>query len=186
MSEVFEEELPQKTEIELLRERADRMGVKYHPTIGKDKLKEKIDLKLSGAVEPIEQVQQRPKGETPIQRKARLRKESARLVRVRVTCMNPNKKEWEGEIFTASNSVVGTFKKYVPFNAEDGWHIPTIILKQIQERKCQIFQTVKNSRGQKMRKGKLVKEFAVEILPPLTSSELKELAQQQAISHSID
>jgi len=100
--------------------------------------------------------------------------------------MNPNKKEWEGEMFTVSNSVVGTFKKYVPFNNEDGWHVPTIIYKMLKDKQCQIFHTVKNSRGAKVRKGKLIKEYAIELLPDLTLPQLQELAQKQALAHSID
>ena len=43
--------------------------------------------------------------------------------------MNPTKKEWEGEIITVSNALVAvTVKKYIPFAAEDGWHVPQISL----------------------------------------------------------
>jgi len=117
---------------------------------------------------------------------ARLRKEASRLIRIRISCMNPNKKEWEGEVFTVSNSAVGTHKKFVPFNNEDGWHVPNIIYKHLLERECQIFQTVKGPRGNKIRKGKLIKEFAIEVLTPLTPVEIQELATQQAMGNNID
>jgi hypothetical protein len=45
---------------------------------------------------------------------------------------------------------------------------------------------VPDSRGNKVRKGKLIKEFAIEELPPLTKEELAELAQRQAMSKSVD
>ncbi len=115
----------------------------------------------------------------------RLRKEASALVRVRVTCMNPNKKEWKGEIFTASNSIVGTFRKYVQFNTEDGWHVPQIILNMIKARQFQTFYTIKNERGVAVRKGKLVPEFAVEVLPPLTEEELLELSRRQALAGGV-
>lgn len=99
--------------------------------------------------------------------------------------MNPAKNEWEGEIFTAGNSVVGSYSKFVPFNTDEGWHVPRIILNQIQQRQCQIFQTVKDSRGNSTRKGKLIKEFAVEILDPLTPEELAELARRQAATRAV-
>jgi hypothetical protein len=100
--------------------------------------------------------------------------------------MNPAKKEWDGEIFTAGNSLVGSMTKYVPFNADDGWHVPRIIYQQLVQRQCQVFTTVRDSRGNTSRKGKLIKEFAIEVLPMLTAEELKDLAQRQAMAKSID
>ena len=96
--------------------------------------------------------------------------------------MNPAKKEWEGEIITVANNAVGTVKRYVPFNTEDGWHVEHILLEQLRERQCQIFVTEKDSRGNKVRKGKLIREFAIEVLDPLTEEELAELAQRQAMA----
>ena len=100
--------------------------------------------------------------------------------------MNPAKKEWEGEIFSCGNTTVGSFTKYVPFNADDGWHVPEMIYKMIRDRQCQVFYTVTDDKGNKIRRGKLIREFAVEKLPPLTPEELHELAQRQAMSKSID
>lgn len=178
------EELKQD-EREALKDRLDQLGVKYHPATGVEKLRALVEKALSDD-EPEEEVVTEAVKESPMQRRNRLRDEASKLVRIRVTCMNPNKKEWQGEIFTVSNSVVGTFKKYVPFNAEDGWHVPDIIYKQIKNRKCQTFVTVPGPRGAKVRKGKLISEFAVEVLPPLTEEELKDLAQQQAMSGSVE
>ena len=77
-------------------------------------------------------------------------------------------------------------KKYVPFNADEGWHVPTIIYKQLVNRECQVFTTVRDARGNASRKGKLIKEFAIEVLPQLTPDELQELARRQAMAKSID
>ena len=164
-----------KDELTTLKERADQMGLSYHPSIGVEKLREKINDALAESSEPAE-----PESAGAIRK--RKRDEALALVRIRVTCMNPNKKEWEGEIFTVSNAVVGTQRKYVPFNADEGYHVPRIILNQIKARQCQVFHTVKDERGNKTRQGKLIKEFAVEELPALTEQELKELAQRQAMA----
>lgn len=120
--------------------------------------------------------------ETPAQRRRRIRNNANELVRINVTCMNPAKKEWAGEIFTVGNNAVGTIKKFVPFNTEDGWHVPRMILQVMQARQCQIFYTEKQKNGIKVRKGKLIKEFGIEILPPLTEEELEELARRQAMA----
>ena len=171
-------------ELASLKARADLMGISYHPSIGVEKLREKINATLAPKAEeaPVAEAG----AETEAQMRSRLHREAAELVRVRVSCMNPFKKEWEGEIFTTGNSVVGTYKKYVPFNTEDGWHIPRIIYNQLVQRECQIFVTVRDSRGNASRKGKMIKEFAVEVLPQLSTEELAELARRQAMAKSID
>jgi hypothetical protein len=177
-------------ELASLKARADMLGVKYHPSISLEKLRDKVKAAMSEdapAVEEEEVAVVVPAAvvETESQRKARKRKEANELVRVRITCMNPAKAEWEGEIFTAGNSTVGSFTKFVPFNADEGWHVPRIILSQIQERQCQIFTSVRDSRGNSTRKGKLIKEFAIEIMPPLTTEELAELARRQAVTRAV-
>lgn len=170
-------DLPVVDELTALKARADMMGVKYHPSISLEKLKEKITAHMNAG-------EDKPVAEPEMDRAA-LQKSASELMRIRVTCMNPAKKEWEGEIFTVGNSVVGTFKKYVPFNADEGWHVPRIIYEQLKDRECQVFTTVRDSRGNSTRKGKLIKEFAIEILPNLTEEEIKELAQRQAMAKSV-
>lgn len=175
-------------ELSTLKARADLMGISYHPSIGVEKLRAKIADALISDAEDKEDpavVQDTAKTETKESAdevRARKKREASELIRIRVTCLNPFKKEWEGEIITAGNSAVGTFKKYVPFNADEGWHVPRIIYNQLVQRQCQIFVTEKSKNGVTMRKGKLIKEFAVEVLPPLTKEELTELARRQAMS----
>ena len=183
-----EQDEPQLDELTLLKQRAQTLGIKFHPSIGLESLRSKVSAALTGedAEEAAEEpVPEAPAAESRIQMRNRLRKEASALVRVRVTCMNPNKKEWKGEIFTASNSIVGTFRKYVQFNTEEGWHVPQIILNMIKARQFQTFYTIKNERGVAVRKGKLIPEFAVEVLPPLTEEELLELSRRQALAGGV-
>ncbi len=186
------EETPiQVDELSELKARADKIGVKYHPNISADKLRERVNAKLKGeqVVEDEEEVPAAPaeeKKETLGQMRKRLKKEATRLVRCRITCMNPNKREWPGEYISFSNKYVPTIKRYVPFNLEDPWHVEEAILKQLQARKCQIFVPTVDERGNRGRKGKQIKEFAIEILPQLTQEELDELARRQALGNNID
>lgn len=167
-------------ELEVLKARADKLGIKYHPSISLAKLKEKVSEGLADNTPEVVTV--KPGKETEVQLKARKRREANALIRIRVSCMNPNKKEWDGEIITTGNTNTGTIKKFVPFNSDEGYHVPHMIYEQLLQRQCQVFVTVKDNRGNKVRKGKLIKEFAVEVLPPLTEKELKELAQRQAMA----
>jgi len=178
-------------ELTTLKARADLMGITYHPSIGVEKLRDKIaaavsaDEKVEGQAPPEEKVQNlppAPKVETEGERRKRLKMEALALVRIRLSCMNPAKKEWDGEIITVGNRLVGTVSKYVPFNAEEGWHVPRIMFEMLKDKQCQIFVSSKTKNGVTMRQGKLIREFAIEILPQLTEKELRDLAQRQAMA----
>ena len=179
------DEILVQDELATLKARADMLGISYHPSIGLEKLREKVNAAATGE-KPEEKVSAPAASETQNQLRSRLKREAMELVRIRLTCMNPAKAEWDGEIIAAGNSNIGTVTKFVPFNVEDGWHVPRIIYTQLVERQCQIFTTVTDSRGNKIRKGKLIKEFAIEVLPPLTPEELRDLAQRQAMAKAID
>lgn len=176
MTETPEVEIFEETdELTLLKERADLMGIKYHPSIGVEKLREKVN----GVLNP-----ETPVEETSTQFKMRKIQEANKLVRIRVTCMDPNKKGWKGDFFTIMNPMIGTVKKYVPFNTI--WHVPTVILKQLKRKKRQEFYEVEAKHGMKIKRARMVPMFAIEELPALTKKELEELARKQALNHSID
>lgn len=179
-------ELPD--ELTTLKARADLLGITYHPSIGLEKLRDKINNAVTKD-EPVvaeAAAEEDPEAETESQMRTRLRQEANKLIRVRLSCMNPDKKDWDGEIITTGNAVVGTFTKFVPFNNEEGWHIPQIIYQQLINRQCQIWTSDRDSRGNAIRKSKMIKEFSIEVLPDLTHDELQELARRQALSRAID
>lgn len=177
-------------ELDALKARANLLGVKFHPSISLEKLREKVNAAVTSdgdaASEEGAKASEEPKQETIGEKRKRLKAEALKLVRIRLTCLNPAKKEWEGEIITVGNSLIGSVKKFIPFNADDGWHVPHVLYQQLKERQCQVFYTATDARGNKVRKGKLIKEFAIEVLPPLTKEELDELARRQAMAKAID
>jgi len=187
------DDLPVISELDSLKAKANKMGVKFHPSISVDKLREKVVAAINGEPEapevpdaPAAPAEDAPVVESVNARKLRKRREASELVRIRVTCMNPNKRDWDGEIFTAANASVGTFKKYVPFNADEGWHVPRIIYNMLIQRMCQVFVTKKGPRGVSTKEGKMIREFNVEVLPALTEDEIHDLAQRQAMAKAID
>lgn len=196
-----EEQIP--SELETLKERATQMNIQFAPNIGVDKLRARVNDKLNGTnteeeldvkpettPEKVErQVPKKPQ-KTAAQLKhemvLRQRKEANRLVRVVVHNMNPNKKDWPGEIITVSNSVVGTIKKYVPFNVENGYHIPQMILNLMKDRQYQKYTKKRIPGGQTKVVSSLAPEFNIQILDPLSSKQMQDLATKQALNHSID
>jgi hypothetical protein len=185
-----------QSELEVLKARATMMGLDVHHKVGVEKLRKQIENALNNKTAsdtdmttedtdaPIVDFLSQAEFNALALRKRR--KNAGSLVRVRIVCMNPNKKDWEGEIFSVGSAKLGTFKKFVPFNgSEDGYHIPQIMLDMIKERKCAVFHTVRGPKGNKIRKAKLVPEFSIEVLPPLSKDELKELAKHQAMTGSL-
>jgi hypothetical protein len=183
---------------EILKKEADELNIQYHPNISEEKLGERVaEYKKQKQVE--RQIENEPvtvnkkiKGKkqlTPKEfeqvKRENARKEAAKLIRCRVTCMDPNKKDYEGEILTVSNSFCGTHRKFIPYDGRE-WHIPQIILNMMKEKQCQVFYTVSDKRGNKTRKGKLIKAYAIEELDPLTKEELNELAELQLKTGTAD
>jgi hypothetical protein len=171
-------------ELEALKTKADQLGVTYHPSISAAKLSEKIKKHLEGSTETVSLTKE-PAHETPGQLAKRIQMEALKLVRVNITCMDPQKTEHDGEIFTVGNSVIPTQRKFVPFNTPNGFHIPQIMLDMLKAKECQVFYTERNASGNSVRKAKQIRAFSIEILPPLTDKELKELAASQAASGMI-
>ena len=110
-----------------------------------------------------------------------------KLQRVIVRSNDPLKRESAGEIFTVGNKTINdgkAVKKYIPFNNEDGWHIPNILLDHLKAAECQIFAKVTRN-GQEFMEPKNIKAFNVEVLPPLTPEEIDKLRVKQKATGSV-
>jgi hypothetical protein len=119
--------------------------------------------------------------ETEGQKKNRLRREAMALVRVRVSCMDPQKKNLKGELICVSNRNFGTIQRFIPFNRE--WHIEKVLYDALQEKEYMVFDREKTGRaGIEVVTPRNVPAFNIQVLPPLTKGELKDLAQRQAMA----
>ena len=106
-----------------------------------------------------------------------------KLVRVVVTPNDPLMTSYPGLIFTVGASGINKgqmIKKFVPFNNEEGWHVPNIILQQIEHAEMQKFKTVTMPNGEKVLEPYITKKFNVRILDPLTPEEMDRLTAAQA------
>ena len=174
---------PAKTQLEILQERADTLGIAYTSETSVDELKAKVSAKLNGGEEPKEKAPQETESE--IEKANRERQEAfleaTKLIRCRITNMNPAKADLACETFWISNGIVGMVSRTIPYGEQaDGWHVEQMLLNMLLEKKFQQIRTIKGPNGQMIPQTKWVKEFAIEILPPLTEKELKILANKQA------
>ncbi|AUR82504.1 coil containing protein [Vibrio phage 1.152.O._10N.222.46.E1] len=170
--------------LQTLKKKADMLGVTYHPSIGMDKLKEKVDAKMAetpttdpvndGAIKVLDKG-----GEATAKRR-----EASKLVRIIINTRDPNKKDWPGEIFSVGNRTAGFYKKYVPYGIE--WHVPQIIFNTIRDKKVQIFVASTDSKGRKIKAPRIISAYSVEVLDPLTAEELADLAKAQQASGRLE
>lgn len=171
---------PTSNYLATLKERADLLGITYSNNIGVETLLAKIEAHTAG----MEDAGSAETGNNLLSIRQQAILDATKLVRIRLTCMNPAKADWPGEIFTGGNSVIGTVRKFVPYlgGTEAGYHVPQIIYNLLQEKRFLQITTVKTSRdGSKEEvRSSWAKEFAIEVLPPLTKEELRKLAINQA------
>lgn len=177
----FERELKQK-----LRENGKLLGLDFGPNTSiqtmRDQLVAARELILDAPAE--EQGKEEPANEFALRRK--LKMENTKLVRIRIACVNPAKADLPGEIFTVHNDFVGTVKKFVPYNeAGDAYHVPMLLLKFLKRKKfLQIILPPKGSHAPPTTK--MVSEFAITVLDPLTKQELAELARAQGAAEAAE
>ena len=190
--------LPTTARIDSLKKKAGRLNIKFHPKIGEEALASKIqqfeanmdqaaftdaqkavsqeDVNLSAVAENVVLSSR--------QRKMAIRREQSALVRITLNCMNADKKEWEGEFFKVSNSVLDLPQRYVKYG--EMWHVPKLMLSMIEERQCKQWYKAKNSRGEKVNKVRMIKEFQITVHPQITPAELEALKAKQLQTRAVD
>jgi hypothetical protein len=186
------------SELQLLKRRASLLGITHSNNISVATLRAKIEAKLNGEPEVKENEEINPLGavDSPatvddknLTVRERLRLKHMRLIRCRIQCLDPKKKDLRGEIFTIGNEVLGTVRKFVPFGevTDGGFHIPYCIYRMMESRKfVNITITKERGTGRETVKTSMAKEFAIEVLPPLTPQQLARLATAQAAAGSVD
>jgi len=180
------EETSEVSELDTLKARAKLKGIKFHHRVGIDTLRELVYPEAGAEPSDKEKSAQQSRLVTSAAayRKkifAAAKRGAGTLVRCRVSCMNPNKQGWEGEYFSVGSAKMGTHKKYIPFNGVE-YHLPYVLYQELKAKKCTINRSEREIKKNGGPAYKLINEYAIERLDPLTKEELKDLAQQQAMA----
>lgn len=176
-------EIPEQDERTALEARAKVLNISFHTNISTEKLRERVNAAISGTRE--EDSERPAKDESDVARRSRLKKKASRLIRVRIHCNDPAKKDWPGEYITVGNNAVGTYRKYVPYNQDEPFHLPEIIVNALREKRVQVFATKKSKNGIPVRESKSIAAYAIEIVQPLTEEELAQLANSQMARNAL-
>ncbi len=171
--------------IQVLKAEAVALGIQFSQNIGVAKLSQRIKLHkvdnlpalVNSGVAPAPAVVAPAISAQQLKhdrREAKL-KEATAMTRCIITCMNPAKARGsrQGEYVMAANNVVGTIKRLVPYGHVT--HVEKILLDIMEEK---VFQQRSGERGEIVTQ---VREFAIQILPPLTIQERHELVKLQAL-----
>lgn len=184
-------------ELALLKERAKQMGIPFSNNISLETLRKRVSDKMEGKDVPevnplagdaeIAAITSAPAKLDAKQNALALRKmmqrEQMKLVRVRITNMDPKKKDLPGEIWTVSNEYLGNVRKMIPYGeqTDEGFHIPYCLFRLLQSKRFLHIRTVKDRvTGVERQDKQWVKEFSLDVLPDLTKEELARLAAAQA------
>lgn len=113
------------------------------------------------------------------QRTAELRREMMSLVRVIVSCNDPQMKEWETTPpLSISNAIITLPKVVVPLNTE--WHVPKAYYDMLKAQKCGIAVKSKDNKGRPITMRKEINKYNVNDLGAISKEDLKTLMQAQA------
>lgn len=188
-------------ELDMLKTRARILGITFSNNIGVEALRLKVKAKMDGDGEapgsdvpqpaalamsqanPLESESGTVEVPTKVMSiREYLRKEQLKLVRLRITNLDPKKKDLPGEIFTVANEYLGTIRKYIPYGeiTDDGYHVPYCMYKELEQRKFLHIKTGKDRKGHTQVEQRWVREFALEVLAPLSKDEISKLAAAQA------
>lgn len=178
-------ENPPLDPLALLQNRAQLLGVAYDEGDDVDTLRQKIKDAVEGKV-PVASAPAPQQSLTKAQKMAAKRQqmylEQMRLVRLRITNLNPTKADLTGEIFSFSNKYLGTVRRFVPYGeaTDNGWHLPWCIYQELLAREFVQLNVRSGPKGESKPNPRWVKEFALEVMTPLTAEELRVLANKQA------
>lgn len=173
-----------------LRRQADLLGIKYKEGASVDLLEYLIDEKLkeqekaqttSAATQATRQAVS-----SGVNFREQIYREEMRLVRIRLVNMDDKDKALGGDFFSVCNKYIGDVIKFIPYSAatsEYGYYVPYCIYKQLRDAKTVQFNKTM-VQGREVTKTRLVKKFAIEVLPNLSQAEFDELKQRQLATGS--
>ena len=166
------------SELDILKQQADTLGIKYSPNIGVETLKNKISAVIEAPAEEKAETQK-------VDARQELWNDAMRLVRLEIHNVNPAKSSLKGEFYTVANKIIGKVTKFVPYgDAGKSYHVPNCIYQLLEEKKYLAFRD--DSSAPNGKKTELIPEFNNKVLPPLTQEELVELKKAQLAGNHID
>lgn len=109
-----------------------------------------------------------------------LEAQAKKLIRVKITCYNPDKNKIGGEIISVGNSVIPEQRKFIKYGTP--YHISQLMLNVLKEKTFTRYRKI-DTKDRKTSEPYQDKEYSIEILPPLTSEEYEAIRQRQLLDN---
>lgn len=176
--------------IDILKERARKMGITFSPNIGAETLAKKIadhDVDTQGIVSNLVEEAEADSIKTgklvkPLSSRElsiRARKNAQQLIRVNVMPNDPMKAQMLGELIFAGNTQIGTLGKLIPFGTPKGYHIPVMLYKILKEKTFTFFIVKRDNFGNDIVRAVQRPAYNIEVLKPLSEKGIKRIADRQ-------
>lgn len=108
----------------------------------------------------------------------------SRLIRCRVINQNPNETKLPTKLFTVGNMIDDFIpSRVVTFGAIT--HLPASLIDHLKNVTYRYSITKRNAKGHKYTENKELPHYDIQILPPLTPKQLKELAREQKATNRL-
>lgn len=170
---------------ELIKQ-GEELGLSIHPNTS---LANMIQMVNMGLIFSHHKAPDAPIKSVVIKDKVAARRQAEKLVRVKVSNLDPTKKAYSAQAFGFSNSVVGTIRKVVPFDVDEGFHIPEVLLDVIRNVKHRVTKyRTKIHGGSEVQipYSVEVSSYGIEILPALSADELEVIKQRQLAQQTMN
>ena len=164
--------------LEDLKVKCKKEGIKFHPSISYVNLQERYKSYLESVSEGLTTPKPKVTLKANVASTAERRRELLKLIRVKVSPLNPHVHELKGQVFSVSNGLVGRVSKYIPFNSPYAWHIPQVLYNELNSKKHTVVRKFTTPTGKEIPKTELVKSYAIEVLPALTAAERNKIAEK--------
>lgn len=118
-----------------------------------------------------------------------VRAQSLRLIRVKVTNLDPSDAQLPGMLLTVINKYTGKKSRFISFGDENdaGQHVEVMLLNHLKNQKFALRKEKKGGQfGVKKYTTKMINKFSIEELDPLSKAEINDLANVQRASNAID
>ncbi len=184
------------TVLEQLKELADKNGIEYRYNSGEELLKSKlvdhgIDISQIKEDAPIKFLSIRDSAEAPKafsirETPAETIKRAMKQIHVEITCLHPDKQEYQGEIITVGNAVMPEKKMMVVYNHPT--HIPQIMYDVLLSKRHLVHLKKKSETAgfPDVNYTKLVPTYSIQVLPDLTIEEIEAIKLRQLATNSVD
>ena len=173
--------------MDIIKKKADELGITYRDNISEKTLENKVKARLAEIeAEEAEAEAEAAKAKgvaattkVSVNESFEERKRSQLLHRVVVNPVDPRRTQLKGEMVWVGNSTIGFTGKYVPFNTEAGYHIPEIVLKDLQARTHTEFYTISDKDGNEHTKSRQRKSFIIEVLETIPQDQFDAIKARQ-------